>query len=505
MPTVTAKSRGGRALRVVLPGALGLTLLAGCGSRLTQAELTALNHGSTTTLGRDSSGIGAPSSGERAAVDSGTAATAPVAVAVAVPRVATPAGGLSARPGPQASTPSPAPGSTPIKGNTAGTGRTATAAVKTDNKPITICSVSELDGPPGAAIAQGVNGLQAWVGDVNAGGGVNGHQIRLLVKDSGSDPNVALAEVRGCVENDGAVALVGSMATLTAAGYRSYLESKGVPSIGGDCGSSVYNESRAFVNQCAAPQSSIWAIAYEAAHAGTANNKFGFLYCQEARACADGKTWIVDDQYATKNGLDLAYTKQISLTQLDFTSECSAMKAAGVTTAMAIVDPSGLQRMGQSCARQGFNPRWVQLYASVNSDTQTKPGLGNIRLQLPTMPFCCLTGKDAENPTYKRYVTAFARYGGSRPAGPAAPLGWTAGLLFERFLDVVGKTEATVSSAALMKAAGGIRHETLGGLVPPINLTSGAPTPDSKCWFVMQATDGGAWQTPNGLRTACRP
>src|SRR4051794_33689220 len=194
-----------------------------------------------------------------------------------------------------------------------------------------------MGGPAGAAIAQGVNGMQAWVGDVNARGGVNGHKIRLIVKDSGSDPNVALSEVRACVENDGAVALVGGMATLTAGGFRSYLESKGVPSIGGDCGSAVYNDSPVFFNQCAAPQTSIWAITYEAAHAGTANNKFGFLYCQEARACADGRTWIVDDKYAERNGLDLAYTKQISLTQLDFTSECTAMKAANVTTVMAIV------------------------------------------------------------------------------------------------------------------------------------------------------------------------
>jgi branched-chain amino acid transport system substrate-binding protein len=259
-----------------------------------------------------------------------------------------------------------------------------------------------------------------------------------------------------------------------------------------------------FFNQCAAPQSSIWAITYEAAHANTANNKFAFLYCQEARACADGRSWVVDDKYAERNGLDLAYVKQFSLTQLDFTSECTAMKAAGVTTVSAIVDPSGLQRMGQSCSRQGFNPLWVQLYASTYLDTPTKPGLGNIRLQMPTMPFCCVTGKDAQNPAYQRYLTAFERYGGLRAPGPAVPLGWTSGVLFERFLDEVAKTTPTVTSAALLKAAGAIRHETLGGLVPPINLKVGEKTPDSGCWFVMEARNGGGFTAPNGLRTSCR-
>ncbi|GAA0616755.1 hypothetical protein GCM10009547_18570 [Sporichthya brevicatena] len=475
---------------------LALALLTGCGSRLSQDELIALNPGTASVVAPDAPaaepadvvGAPVPASGAAAAVD--PAVAAPTSSAA-------PAGGTV---GGAAPTPTPGTG-----GARTAADRTAPAAPKTDNQPITICSVSEMGGPAGAAIAQGVNGLQAWVGDVNSRGGVHGHRIRLIVRDSNSDPNVALSHVRACVENDGAVALVGGMATLTAAGYRSYLESKRVPSIGGDCGTYVYNSSPVFFNQCAAPETSVWAIAQEAAKAGTANKKFAFLYCQEASACANGRRWMVDDGFARRNGLDLAYAKQFSLTQLDFTSECTAMKAAGVTVVSAIVDPSGLQRMGQSCARQGFNPVWVQLYASVYADTATKPGLGNIRLQMPTMPFCCLTGKDAQNAAFQRYLTSFERYGGLRAPGPAVPLGWTSGVLFERFLDEVAKVSPTVTSAALLQAADGIKKETLGGLVPAINLTAGEKTPDSGCWFVMEARNGGPFGAPDGLRLTCRP
>ncbi len=479
----------------VLPAVLALALLAGCGSRLSQDELIARNAGTATVVVPD-----AP------AADPGDVVAAPVPSPGAVPAV-DPGGAAPANSA--APTGGPSEGAAPI--TTAGTGgakksdRTASAAPKTDNQPITICSVSEMGGPAGAAIAQGVNGLQAWVGDVNSRGGVHGHRIRLIVRDSNSDPNVALAHVRACVENDGAVALVGGMATLTAAGYRSYLESKRVPSIGGDCGTYVYNSSPVFFNQCAAPETSVWAIAQEAAKAGTANKKFAFLYCQEASACANGRKWMVDDRFVERNGLELAYAKQFSLTQLDFTSECTAMKAAGVTVVSAIVDPSGLQRMGQSCTRQGFNPVWVQLYASVYSDTATKPGLGNIRLQMPTMPFCCLTGKDAQNTAFQRYLTAFERFGGLRAPGPAVPLGWTSGVLFERFLDEVAKVSPSVTSAVLLRAADGIRNETLGGLVPAINLTAGEKTPDSGCWFVMEARNGGPFGAPDGLGLTCRP
>jgi branched-chain amino acid transport system substrate-binding protein len=393
-------------------------------------------------------------------------------------------------------------GRTGVTGST--TGRGGPDAVQTDHRPITVCSVSELAGPAGAALAQGVNGIEAWVGEVNARGGVAGHPIRLLVKDSGSDPAVALSETRACVENEGAVALVGSMAPLTGRGIMPYLEDKGVPAIGGDCGATVWNDSRVFYNQCPSVEAMVWGVAHEAARADTPNKKFGFLYCHEARVCTEGKNLIVDQRFAQLNGLELAYTKQFSLTQLDFTSECSAMKSAGVTTLFTVGDPSSLQRLGQSCARQGFNPVWSQSYASVAPSTPTKPGLANIRLVVPVVPFCCLSGKDAANPNYQRFLLAFDRYGGGGTPGPAAPIGYTAGLLFERFLNEVAKTTPVITAAGLIKAASGIRHETLGGTVAPINLTTGQKTPDSNCWFVMVARDGGPWQVPDGLRLTCR-
>jgi branched-chain amino acid transport system substrate-binding protein len=472
-------------------------LMAGCGSRLSQAELVAMNGASTNVVTTDpNTAANVPTANvPTAGLPAGPAATGNLPVASPAPGAATPkAAGQKVQPG----------GTGAASGAVEHAAGAATAALKTDNKPITICSVSELGGPAGAALAQGVNGLQAWVGDVNSHGGVAGHQIRLIVKDSGSDPNVALSHARTCVENEGAVALVASMAPFTSRGMMPYLQSKGVPAIGGDCGSSAWNDSPVLFNQCATVENNYWALSYEAARAGAANNKFAFLTCQEAQTCAEGKHWVIDEKFPQKNGLDLVYTKVFSLTQLDFTAECSAMKAAGATTVLTVADPSALQRLGQSCARQGYNPIWSQPYASVNPDTPTKAGLGNIRLEMPVMPFCCLSGKDAQNAAYQRYLTSFERFGGDRPPGPAAAIGWTAALLFEKFVTVAARTTPTITSAALLQAAGGITKETLGGLIAPMSLKSGQNTPDSRCWFIMVAADGGAWQTPDGLKPTCR-
>ncbi|GAA0616928.1 hypothetical protein GCM10009547_18820 [Sporichthya brevicatena] len=489
------------ALAPALASVLALALLAGCGTRLTQDELVAMNGGAVTTVpGADPAGTAADVPGAVQA-DPGAPAPDPNAAAPGAQPVATPvAGGTAAKPG--TTTATTAPGASTSGGGKSS--RPATAALKTDNKPLTICSISEMGGPAGAALAQGVNGMQAWVGDVNSRGGVAGHQIRLVVKDSGSDPNVALSHARACVENEGAVAIVGSMAPFTSRGMMGYLQSKGVPAIGGDCGSSAWNDSPVMFNQCPAVATNYWSLAAEAARSGAQNKKFGFLYCQEAQTCAEGKRFMIDEKFVAQNGLELAYSKQFSLTQLDFTSECSAMKSAGVTAVTIVADPSALQRMGQSCSRQGFNPIYVLSYASVYPDTPTKAGLANIRLALPVVPFCCVTGADAENETFQRYLTSFQRYGGGKEPGPAAIIGFTAGLLFERFVLGVAETTPTVSSAALLKAAGGLKKETLGGMVAPITLTPGQKTPDTKCWSVMEARNGGAFTTPYGLTMSCR-
>lgn len=487
--------------RIVVPAVLALALLAGCGSRLSQGELVAMNSGPAAGIAQQP-GIAGTVPDTGASLQAGAAATD-----TDVP-VANPTGAISTTLDKKAGSGGANPGAAAAQTNGAGTGAAkggaGAAAIKTDNKPLTICSISELAGPVGAALADGVRGLQAWVGDVNSHGGVAGHQIRVIVKDSGSDPNVALSHARACVENEGAVAVVGSMMPLTGRGMQAYLESKGVPAIGGDCGSGFWNESAVFFNQCPTVETSYWYLAYEAAHSGAANKKYAVMYCQEAQTCAEAKKYMITEKFPEKNGLELAYTKVISLTQLDFTAECSAMKSAGITSVSVVADPATLQRLGQSCTRQGFNPIYVEPYASVALDSPQKAGLGNITLGMPVLPFCCVSGKAAENPTYKRYLTSVERYGGGKPAGPATVLGFTAGLLFERFIQEVAKTTPTVSSAALLKAASGIKQETLGGVVAPITLTSGQKTPDSKCWYVMQARGGGQWSAPNGLKLTCR-
>ena len=54
----------------------------------------------------------------------------------------------------------------------------------------------------------------------------------------------------------------------------------------------------------------------------------------------------------------------------------------------------------------------------------------------------------------------------------------------------------------MVKGLYALHGETLGGLAPPLTFQHGKHSVN--CWFVM-GIKGGAFTTPNGLRTDCEP
>src|SRR5439155_1322800 len=68
-------------------------------------------------------------------------------------------------------------------------------------------SVGAESGVIGAAMAPIAEGARAWVADVNARGGVDGHPVRLFQVDDGGDPGRSLAIVKRLVEQDHVQAL----------------------------------------------------------------------------------------------------------------------------------------------------------------------------------------------------------------------------------------------------------------------------------------------------------
>jgi ABC-type branched-subunit amino acid transport system substrate-binding protein len=111
-----------------------------------------------------------------------------------------------------------------IAAGAAACGRAATPGVSEDE--VVLGMTAPLTGPA-AAWGRVALGARAWAEEVNAGGGVHGRRIRLLVRDDGYSPGRALAQLqalRGSV-----LAVLGPVGTTVLQATRRPLADAGVP------------------------------------------------------------------------------------------------------------------------------------------------------------------------------------------------------------------------------------------------------------------------------------
>ena len=74
-----------------------------------------------------------------------------------------------------------------------------------------------LTGPPSSTYAPAVDALRIYIDSVNAAGGVNGKQIKLLIEDDGAQPSKAAANTKKLITQDNVVLMVNASLSSTYA------------------------------------------------------------------------------------------------------------------------------------------------------------------------------------------------------------------------------------------------------------------------------------------------
>lgn len=353
-------------------------------------------------------------------------------------------------------------------------------------EPIVIGSVGTYSGPVGASLQQGPRALRAWAAQINAGGGIGGRPVRVVVMDDGGDSSRARSQVQELVEQHKAVAIVNAMSLSAGVkAWRGYLEEKKVPAIGGACVD--WPRSPMLFNQCTSLETSAFGVVKVAAEFGK-GTKFGGMMCVEDATCK-----FIEDRWFNKGdakraGLDPVYRARISFTQPDFTSECIQARNAGVELLSVMADANTLARVAASCSRQNFTPQYVQLGATVSADSQSQTGLvDNLLVASPVFPFAGLS-----TDRFRDFDAAWKKHAGGADRGPAAAFGWASAKVFEKAAKEAGKN---IDSATLISKLYGYRNERFGGVTVPMTFQEGKGTTDSPCIFVIKA-EGGKWKAP---------
>ncbi len=468
-------------------------LLAGCGTRATDAEIEAGAGGGPVSLPesalaqlRDAipAATGAP-------VDDSPAEAAPEAPAVATDSV----------PGAQSATTATAPdASADTARPRARAPATTGAACPTQGAPVNLGQVGTFSGISGSIAASGRTALAVWAKDINARGGLACHPVAIHSADDGGDPSRAAAKVNELISTRKIVALVASRVAFTVGGFRSAVEAAKIPAIGGELIVPDWHESAWMFPQGASIDDQIIGFLRQGVQAG--KTKVALLYCVEASVCSYANKSISGGG-AKSAGTEIVYSAPVSLTQTDFTAQCQNAKKAGADLLALGVDGSAMARVARSCAALGYRPLLGGI-AGVISPAQAEDA--NLRAfglvgSTGTAPWT-----ENDTPGLRAYRTALAAYAPGLPPDGVSAGTWTAAALLEAAVAKLGAKARTqpLSTALILAGLGKIKNETLGGLTAGLTFTPGQKRATSSgCVFYELLTPQG-WTAPRGSRPICR-
>ena len=347
----------------------------------------------------------------------------------------------------------------------------------------------------GASTSVSRDMLKVWQADVNGRGGICGRQVEVLIRDNKGSTSEDAAAVKDLVENEHVVAFVGNTTALTIAGQQSYLEGKKIPVIGGSIAAPIWFTSPVYFPQGANPSETNYA-SLKSIQGRPNGTKIAFLYCAEFAACSEGYDDFVKNKIPERAGSQIVYAKKVSLTAISFASECQEAKKAGAGAIYAGGDATFVNRVANSCGQQGLTFDYLVNGQSVGADQQDNQYLDNhMFVAIPHQGW-----PSTNTPGAKRFADARSRYGPKVPKTGNAMQTWTATMLAEHVLELIG--DRPVTSASVLASIRSVKnYETL-GLTGPLSFSNGNQT-TNRCTGAVQLVNG-TFVAVNGGKLSCR-
>ena len=348
-------------------------------------------------------------------------------------------------------------------------------------------------GPLGDTFIPVTQGARAWVADVNARGGLNGHRVRLVAADDGGDPGRALELARQMIERDKVVAFYGAHGPGSSEPLVRLLEERQIPTVGTcNCAVPVGRSPMNFDIGQGAELGMVWA------HLGqlpalSDKRKMSFFYCREVPTCQ----YVADvmPQMAKAVGVEIVHMAQVTLSQPDYTAEVLAARNAGAEAISMGTDSASTIRIARSAHRQNWNPVLVAQFGAQEERLMARGGADLEGAVIGGAP-------PWDSPQLADYKAAMRRYvPGSFLAGVGI-LAWGGGKLLEAASKNLPDRP---TSADILKGLYALNGETLGGLTPPLTFAPGQPYEGVNYCIYPQKIQGGKIIAPKGNAYVCAP
>jgi branched-chain amino acid transport system substrate-binding protein len=376
----------------------------------------------------------------------------------------------------------------------------AASAAQASGDPIVIGNVGTYSAPAaggaGSEVAVGKDAIEAWGKWVNAHGGINGHPVKLIVKDNKNDQAQAVSLVKELVEQDHVVAFVSNQDGSLNSGYADYLKEKGIPVLGG----SVFTIDPWVSNPMFFPEGltaipDITAIIDTTKRLGFKN--IGSLACAEAAQCAAANGLIKN--LSEKANLDYAYGGLVSSTAPDYTANCLAAKEADAKLIVLLIATADQgNKIADDCSRQNYTPGWFIPGEAIGSGYLTKAFNGTYNA-VGVQPWF------SKDKTMKDFHAAMKKYAKGVNIDEAdLPMNsvdaWASGLMFQKAVELSGAT-GVPTTADVLAGLAKFNNETLGGVASGLTYSDPA-NKNQYCYFTILIKNE-KFTLPDGAKPSC--
>ena len=359
--------------------------------------------------------------------------------------------------------------------------------------PIVIGTVGAFTGPESSSEAGVPQVLTAWADQVNAAGGINGHPVKLIIKDLGANLAGGQQAVRELVQSDHAVAIVGEEDNGDAS-WAKYVESTGVPVVGGLSLDLPFVQNPDFFASGSNGFALIYGVQTEAKRNGP---KLGILYCAESPQCAAAVS--LNQGVARVTGVQIPVDIKISATAPDYTAVCEQLKSSGVQSYFVADNSAVVLRVASQCKADGLTAKMVAEDGEFTVSWAQQPQVNGMLAAEADAPFT-----DSSVPALQKFQDAIKKYAPNigNELGPNAFYAYVAGVLFQTAVAAIPAGTA-ITPQSVKQGLYTLKNNTLDGLAPPLTFAPGKPAMIN-CFFTMGLSNG-QFTTPVGLQTSCAP
>ena len=452
------------------------TLAAACGNRVSHDRVEAASYldgtETETVSGEQPTGAGGPGTDGDATTGGVAQPGAPTAAGTTG---GTTGGGTAATSGTAGGGAAAPTGGTVVDG--------ARLGVKAPGSEVSIGILGTFSGPVGVYVKDFVTGVQVWGRWANDNGGLNGHRVRVVVGEDGGSPAGFNSRAQQMVEQEKVLAFAFTTLGLAPQGNNAYLSGAKVPTFGTESGTNKAYEDPYVLT--AFPAGDLYADAMLRGFAAVMRDrgltKFASLACSDFSLCDNFDRRWTDPQQQRETGMQTVYRGRPSLTTPDFTSICIDARNAGAEGILNGLDTASLNRLADSCARQGYFPVIGLADLLARPEIAQNPNADGGVVGTKQAPWF-----DSRVPGIKEFQQAFAKYAPGLSLNGTLAGGWFAA----RFLHAAGADlPANPTSQDFMTGVAKLNGTTLGGVTYPLRFTAGQPSPKKLCFSAAVIED----------------